>query len=70
MANVFSQSHRAATHLVSAVGNLTEALDIVSSAAIPMAQLQLIESQAELAEKEAAVYVKYPHLKPAVKQAS
>jgi hypothetical protein len=35
-----------------------------------MAQLQLIESQAELAEKEAAVYVKYPHLKPAVKQAS
>ena len=63
--NVFSQTHRAASHMVSAVGNLTEALDIISSAAIPMADLQLLESLSELAEKQGTVYLKYPHLKPA-----
>lgn len=67
MSNVFSTTHRAVNHAISAVANLTEALDIVSSAAIPMANLQLLESQAELAEKEEAVFKKYPHLKPTAK---
>ncbi len=64
--NVFSQTHRAANHAVAAIGNLTEALDILSQSAIPMAQLQRLEAQGDLAEKEAAVYAKYPHLKPVV----
>ena len=61
--NVFSQTHRTVNHLVAACGNLTEALDIVSQSAIPMAQLQRLEAQGDLAAKEEEVYAKYPHLK-------
>lgn len=64
--NVLGQTHRAVTHAVSAVANITEAADILSSVAIVMANIQKQESLLELEDKQQALYLKYPHLKPAV----
>ena len=64
--NVFGQTHRALKHSVSAVGNVTEAGDIISYNLITMAQLSSIETQGELEQKKEEVYAKYPHLIPTV----
>ena len=62
MANVIGQTHRAATHLMAATANCTEALEILSTVAVLAANIQVLEMEMDLEEKQLALESKYPKL--------